>query len=59
MTVDAVVPVGAIRNDDNDAVFALPYAVPEQGSDEDEFHLVWPEPVRGKVKYSVRMDRPS
>ena len=58
-TVEAVLPVGAIRNGSNDAVFVQPYAEPEQGTNDDKFYLVWPEPVRGKVRYSVRMDEPT
>ncbi len=57
--IDAVMAVGPIRNDDNDIVFAQPYAQPEQGANDDQFYLVWPEPVRGTVRYSVRMDEPS
>lgn len=58
-TIDALVPVGAIRNGSNQAVFAQPYADPVNGSNSDAFDIIWPEPVRGEVRYSVRMDNPA
>ncbi|WP_296419397.1 glycosyl hydrolase family 28-related protein [Pseudooctadecabacter sp.] len=57
--IDQVVPVYAIRNAADTAVFANPYTVQERGSSQGEFHVVWPEPVRGQVRFSVRMDNPA
>ncbi len=58
-TIDALVPVNAIRNGANQAVFAQPYAEPVNGSNSDRFDVIWPEPVRGEIRYSVRMDNPA
>lgn len=58
-TIDALVPLKAIRNGSNDNVFAQPFTVPEKGANDDEFYIVWPEPVKGEIRYSVRMDNPA
>lgn len=58
-TIDALVPVEAIRNSSNQAVFAMPYAEPVNGSNSDAFDIIWPEPVKGEIRYSVRMDNPA
>lgn len=58
-TTDALVPVEAIRNGSNQAVFAMPYASPVNGSNSDAFDLIWPEPVKGEIRYSARMDNPA
>lgn len=58
-TIDALVPVEAIRNASNQAVFAQPYAEPINGSNSDAFDIIWPEPVKGEIRYSVRMDNPA
>ncbi|SMX45435.1 right-handed parallel beta-helix repeat-containing protein [Octadecabacter ascidiaceicola] len=58
-TIDALVPLKAIKNGSNSNVFAQPYAVPEKGANDDEFYIVWPEPVKGEIRYSVRMDNPA
>tara|TARA_B110000977_G_scaffold176176_1_gene231574 strand:+ start:154 stop:522 length:369 start_codon:yes stop_codon:yes gene_type:complete len=42
-TIDVLVPVEAIRN----------------GSNSDAFDLIWPEPVKGEIRYSARMDNPA
>ena len=57
--IDQVVPVYAIRNAANSVVFANPYTSQEQGSDDTQFYVVWPEPVKGQVRFSVRMDNPA
>ncbi|MBU2994465.1 glycoside hydrolase family 55 protein [Octadecabacter sp. 1_MG-2023] len=58
-TIDALVPVGAIRNGSNTAVFSMPYAEPVNGSNSDAFDIIWPEPVKGEIRYSARMDNPA
>ena len=58
-TIDALVPVDAIRNGSNQAVFAMPYAEPVNGSNSAAFDIIWPEPVKGEIRYSVRMDNPA
>lgn len=58
-TVDALVPVQAIRNGANQTVFAQPYTDPVNGANTDEFRVIWPEPVEGQIRYSVRMDNPA
>ena len=58
-TIESMVPLYAIRNGSNSAVFAQPFVSPKQGANDDEFHIVWPEPVKGQVRYSVRMDNPA
>jgi hypothetical protein len=40
-------------------VFANPYVSPSQGANDDEFRVLWPEPVMGQVRFSVRMDNPA
>lgn len=58
-TIDALVPQFAPRNAADDVVFASPYISPNQGSGDDQFHVIWPEPVKGQVRFSVRMDNPA
>jgi hypothetical protein len=58
-TIDALVPIFAVRNAAGDAVFANPYVSPSQGANDDEFRVLWPEPVTGQVRFSVRMDNPA
>jgi len=58
-TIDAVVPVGPIRNNSNQRVFTMPYPEPVNGSNADAFDLIWSEAVKGEVRYSVRMDNPA
>ncbi|MGJ8611977.1 MAG: right-handed parallel beta-helix repeat-containing protein, partial [Octadecabacter sp.] len=58
-TVDALVPVFGPENAAGDVVFHNPYSYPSRGSNSDEFHVIWPEPVKGQVRYSVRMDNPA
>ncbi|PVA06200.1 glycosyl hydrolase family 28-related protein [Thalassorhabdomicrobium marinisediminis] len=58
-TVDALVPVGPIRNGSNQKVWAQPYVEPVNGSNSDAFDVIWPEPVRGEIRYSARMDNPA
>lgn len=54
--VDAIQPLGALRNQANVRQYALPHADLRQGTNRDALRLVWPEPVRGRVAATVRVD---
>ncbi|WP_372604765.1 glycosyl hydrolase family 28-related protein, partial [Actibacterium sp.] len=54
----SVTTESAIQNAANATVSALPYAKVEQGANKNEVHLVWPEPVRGRVQLTARVDNP-
>ena len=56
--VVAVVTEGSVLNAGNAAVFAMPYATTEVGAGQDAVSLTWPEPVRGRVHVTVRVDQP-
>ena len=56
--VTSVVTEGAIENASSSAVFAMPYVGTEQGTDGGQVTLTWPEPVRGRVHVTSRVDRP-
>lgn len=58
MLVEQVMPQGAITDTGNAAVFDLPSAVGAQGTDGRSVHLQWSRPVKGAVRYGVRMDQP-
>lgn len=55
--VDAVTAKNAIQNSSGNAVYTMPYADTEQGTNRDEIDLVWSEAVNGEVLVTVRMDR--
>ncbi|SFR12981.1 glycosyl hydrolase family 28-related protein [Poseidonocella sedimentorum] len=57
-TVVSAMPEGPLTNDSGGVRFVAPYADVEQGPNGDQVHLVWPEPVRGTVQLTMRMDRP-
>lgn len=57
LTVETVMPDGAITNAGNTRVHDLPWAEGEQGSSLRDVHLNWSQPVKGQVRYSVRMDQ--
>lgn len=57
-TVTAVVAEGAIQNAANDTVSGMPYVRVNQGSQNDQVQLVWPEPCRGTVHVTTRADKP-
>jgi hypothetical protein len=57
LTVESVMPDGAITNAGNTRVHDLPWAEGEQGSSLRDVHLNWSQPVKGQVRYSVRMDQ--
>ena len=56
--VVSLVTEGAVQNAANAAVFALPYVTTEVGAAQDQVSLTWPEPVRGRVHVTVRVDKP-
>ncbi|KQB96919.1 hypothetical protein AL073_07425 [Loktanella sp. 1ANDIMAR09] len=57
LTVESVMPDGAITNAGNTRVHDLPWAEGEQGSSLRDVHLNWGQAVKGQVRYSVRMDQ--
>ena len=56
--VTSVVTEGAIENASSEAVFAMPYVTTESGAGNNEVALTWPEPVKGRVHVTARVDRP-
>ncbi|MGB8623111.1 MAG: right-handed parallel beta-helix repeat-containing protein, partial [Paracoccaceae bacterium] len=52
----ALTTEGQILDANDVNVAALPYAEVEQGPDKDRIHLVWPQPSRGRVQMTARMD---
>ena len=56
--VTSVVTEGAITNAAGSPVFALPYVTTETGAGQNEVTLTWPEPVKGRVHVTTRVDRP-
>ena len=57
-TVTSVVTEGEILNGSNQRVNAMPYVRVNQGVDENLVQLVWPEPCRGTVQITARVDKP-
>jgi len=57
-TVEAVVPVGPLRNSANAVIHASPYFEAQQGPNRDRINLRWPSPVLGSVVLRVRIDDP-
>ncbi len=55
--VDFVMPSGAITTAANATIRDLPWAEGERGTNQRSVHLNWSVPVRGAVRYQVRMDR--
>lgn len=56
LSVDAVVVRGGVRNSANALNYDNPFVRAQQGPDADQVHVVWSEPVRGKVAVTARMD---
>lgn len=54
--VDAVVANGSILNGAGQKVYAMPYVKVEKGAGKDEVQLLWPEPVKGQVVVTLRID---
>ena len=59
LSVESVMPHGAIETAAGSNVHNLPYAVTSQGIDGQSVGLVWGETVRGTVRMVVRTDLPS
>ena len=58
-TVEAVVAVDPILNGSGQQVFYMPEVETNYGPDKNQIRLIWPEPVKGKIRAMVRMDNPS
>lgn len=56
--VTSVVTEGPVTNAASAPVFAMPYVTTESGAGQDEVTLTWPEPVKGRVHVTSRVDRP-
>ena len=56
--VTSVVSEGAITNASAAPVFAMPYVTTETGAGQNEVTLTWPEPVKGRVHVTARVDKP-
>ncbi len=54
----SVLAEGAITDAGGDVVFATPYATVEAGVNKDQVQLTWPEPVKGRVQITTRVDKP-
>lgn len=57
ISVDSVMSEGAVTGAGGAAVFDLPWAEGQQGSDLRSLHLHWSSAVQGDIRYTVRMDR--
>jgi hypothetical protein len=56
LSIDAVVVRGGVRNASNALNYDNPFVRAQQGADADQVHVIWSEPVRGKIAVTVRMD---
>lgn len=56
-TVEALVADSEVRNVAGETQFVMPYAAVEQGVNFDQAYLEWPEPVRGDVTVTLRIDK--
>ncbi len=56
-SVESVMPQGAITNAASVRIQDLPWSEGEQGGDNRSVHLNWSQPVKGEVRYAVRMDQ--
>jgi hypothetical protein len=56
LSVDAVAVRGGVRNSSNQINYDHPFVRAQQGPDADQVHVVWSEPVRGKIAVTARMD---
>ena len=54
--VEAFMPEGAITDTNDNSVFDLPWSIGAQSADGRDVHLNWSRPVKGRARYSVRMD---
>lgn len=56
--VDAVTARGTLRNGSNRPVYLAPFVDASQGADFRNVELGWGTPVKGEVRFTVRMDNP-
>ena len=56
--VMSVTAEGAIQNGSAETLFAMPFVSTEAGATGGEVALTWPEPVKGRVHVTARVDRP-
>ena len=56
--VVSLVTEGAITNAGGADVFAMPHVTTETGAGQDEVTLTWPEPVKGRIHLTGRVDKP-
>lgn len=56
LSVDSVIVRGGVRNAANVLNFDNPFVRAQQGPDADQVHVVWSEPVRGRIAVTARMD---
>ena len=57
--VDAVVADGTLRTSNNSNRYLAPGVNASQGSDGRDVDFHWSEPVKGSIRYTVRMDNPN
>ena len=55
--VTAIVTEGAVTNGAGEDVFAMPFVATEAGVGQDQITLTWPEPVKGRVHVTARVDK--
>ncbi|WP_101067351.1 glycosyl hydrolase family 28-related protein [Roseovarius salinarum] len=55
-TVEAAIPAGPLRDDNNDIHFGAPYYETKQGPDRDRVKLQWERPVKGTAIVTIRID---
>ena len=55
-TVESVMPIGEITDVGDARQHDFPWSEGEQGADQRSVHLNWRVPVKGEVRYQVRMD---
>jgi hypothetical protein len=56
--VTGVVTENPVTNASNAPVFAFPYVTTLDGPDSNRVRLTWPEPAKGRVHVTARVDRP-
>lgn len=57
-SVDSLMPIANITNSGGGAVYHNPSVILNAGANQDLVQLNWPEPCKGKVIVTARMDRP-
>lgn len=56
LSVDAVVVRGGVRNASDAVVYDAPFVRAQQGPASDQVHVVFSQPVKGKIAVTARMD---